>query len=79
MKKIIYFIFLTGIILFTSSCLPDTIIPYTPTPVFQEELGYATIIFNKLDEYEPINPEDWFNFGEEKNSEKDDVSEEVVD
>jgi hypothetical protein len=33
---------------------------YTPRPSFQEKLGQELIIFRRLEEYEPINPEDWF-------------------
>lgn len=29
------------------------------TPHFQEQLGVRRIIFNRLEEYDPINPEDW--------------------
>jgi len=32
----------------------------------QERIGHEKIIFNKLDKYDPINPEDWFNFDEEE-------------
>lgn len=32
----------------------------TPTPVFRERLGYERIIFHQAEDYDPINPEDWF-------------------
>ena len=35
-------------------------IHYTLTPAFRERTGYDIIIFHQLENYDPINPEDWF-------------------
>ena len=32
---------------------------YTLTPALQERTGYELIIFNRAEDYEPINPADW--------------------
>ena len=31
----------------------------TPTPAFQERLGVEVIIFDRLEEYSALDPEDW--------------------
>ena len=47
--------FLTG----TYQLVGDQI-HYRPTPVFRERLGLDMIVFYRVDDYDPINPEDWF-------------------
>ena len=32
---------------------------YTPTPHYQEKTGYKEIIFEKLEDYPPVNKEEW--------------------
>ena len=35
-------------------------IHYRPSPFFQEELGVEIIIFNRIEDYAPIDPTEWF-------------------
>jgi len=33
---------------------------FTPDPRYQERSGYEVIIFERLESYDPINPDNWF-------------------
>jgi hypothetical protein len=54
-------------IIFSGSFITsDNQMIYTPTSFYQNKWGYEQIIFTKLDDYPPINPQDWIPVEEEQ-------------